>query len=1160
MPTFYPKLSGNDTNKLDLLNGDGSSRTVSDSVFDTYKFTVSNVDTSFAVIIVKNTNTDAGSVLYINEFVKSSTFDEAFILSPQIEGSTLPLIGSSTDNKVQATTATTGTGVTVAQSTDSSTGNCTGADGFFGYKIADKISSDGVGFNVASSDVCIPVYNVNTILTTGIPANSYAAFIVQFKPTQLTSVEEGVYIEINNSDALTRINLVGRAASPVNLHCKVGYALLEEDNVIFKATGGIIENGEILDLGYYPTTFAHSRTAKNIGADYSGNLHVDLNNYRGVFNSENPYVVYFDNHSQGGVFHYVDPNSGREEILDSPRITLLNDEETINNQTYTNLPTRLNNPSNDYIIDVKNKTVGATQTSFYNSWKHNYVDYRSTSMDLSKKGSANFMPINNPVELPNFGYRSIIEVQSSEGFYKIFNLSGQYNIDYDNGTASFTQFNEGATTYLSRPSILHNNNNSQVDVSQSPAYVMGLLLTHEISDFQNLQYFKVGPYSTTNDTRPIADRYFVFGVRSGVYSKVTCPRDFVDAIYGQLGKIHGFNYPLAPNYSLRPEDNGSGVWIGGSFPNSFTTQRFNTHYRYNNFNNTGSTDITYNINTIFKRGTEPIKARMQGKPSTEIDVAVQSYDTSATEDSSTEFVAFTSNHGDPVGMPVNQNYDLNSHGKAVMFRYLIRPFDILTYSDTRTATYMGYYSIELGPTRDVNNTDKVFTNNLAVDYKVGYNYQLAKSFIALNTHDDLDSELHSDNKVRLFYDDVPDSIPENGTREYSMRCKKEYINTTGVNSWYKYNSTDAFNPLTSQAMHSTDEGLWYGAGVGVIKKPKCWGNAANQNSNSYGEDYLYTRNEDGSFETVGQDYFIDPTGGNTDANNSKQANFYISLPSASYNTSTQKWRAVGRLFFHNTGHNDIAIQTIQIGDKNFDLANNGSAMYQTSNDPLMPGQNLTKIPVETNAGSGISNTPTWGLRNNPFAYSLDNSPQVLDWKVNNTSNVGMSDNVTRINTFPDATSETKIIEHYNLLNISNVNTTFNEADALYIIPHVKDDKLPINSGRAADFTKRSPTNHDHIDITFELDPTNNDLLDNGAYYTQIAISYFTSNYEDNYEVTSATAYDHRYVAGNTVNDKSRLYVSKFLLKCDVFANSTLEIQDSEGDGLSDNIDFGLLNI
>ena len=97
------------------------------------------------------------------------------------------------------------------------------------------------------------------------------------------------------------------------------------------------------------------------------------------------------------------------------------------------------------------------------------------------------------------------------------------------------------------------------------------------------------------------------------------------------------------------------------------------------------------------------------------------------------------------------------------------------------------------------------------------------------------------------------------------------------------------------------------------------------------------------------------------------ANFYFKMEDAIYSSSAQLHRAMGVLYFENTGDYTINIQSASIGHKDLSLTGNGD---NTNGDLYMSNVNNMLMP-ESTAGSNFgdgrkpnasnSNEPTWKI-------------------------------------------------------------------------------------------------------------------------------------------------------------------------------------------------------
>lgn len=270
MATYYPLISGNpsDNTKLNLYAGD------TDNLFDTYVFTDSTTGSQVAYLlfIVKNTHTSSDSVLEITEISGNADFNADFTINPPVSGSDASLLlGLSTNfAKAIGDISGTNTGYAVANTTDASSGSCTGADAFIGHN--GSIEQDGTGFNVANSSFLLPIYKTSSIIGTGIPFNSYTSFLVKFAPSAVKTLAGEPKLTIKNNDNDIVLEFNGSVNNPLSFFAKVGTATALEGNDIFETTGATISDGGTFDLGTYPVNYDYGTLGKTLFfSDHSAN-------------------------------------------------------------------------------------------------------------------------------------------------------------------------------------------------------------------------------------------------------------------------------------------------------------------------------------------------------------------------------------------------------------------------------------------------------------------------------------------------------------------------------------------------------------------------------------------------------------------------------------------------------------------------------------------------------------------------------------------------------------------------------------------------------------------------------------------------------------------------------------------------------------------------
>ncbi len=274
--SFYPLISGNSavsngTNKLDLpLN-------VTDQDFDVLKIKdADDVEYAYLLFVIKNVSTV--SPLTINSITGNDNFDAHFDIDP-IEGGQLFMGRGATNylknNDAAGLSATNISGATVA----AMTANASGATKVFGSYSAISPSITAVNqpfvfFNSAVLSVA-PTARLRTVYTTAsitsnpIPANSYATFLVKYKPTTnfnaQTYLDSPMTLTISNSNNDVVINFAGLASNTLNFIGTIGTAISggSEDDSFSPGSEVLTDTGDF-DLGLHPINYTWDSTNKTI--------------------------------------------------------------------------------------------------------------------------------------------------------------------------------------------------------------------------------------------------------------------------------------------------------------------------------------------------------------------------------------------------------------------------------------------------------------------------------------------------------------------------------------------------------------------------------------------------------------------------------------------------------------------------------------------------------------------------------------------------------------------------------------------------------------------------------------------------------------------------------------------------------------------------------
>jgi len=1131
MATIYPKISDNPSANEKLNLGD-----FKDTLFDVYRFTKPNFkQVAFFLFVVKNKSIENNSNLIIEDIIGNDKFtSEGFSIDPMDNSGNL-LLGLISDNKLKTeadlASDATNTGYGIANTTHATTGSCTGAEAFVGYGSSIEDSSnidpddndDGGEFNQSGCDHLMPVYTTDFIKNNAIPGGSYASFIVRCEPESASTFDDETEGEvptltIKNNDDLVKIKFLGKAVNNIRFYGDPG--TLQTIN-----TGDNFQGEDVTASFISSSNSANSNLSNNI-ADETGEgqeilddgylLNLGLYPVGYLPTNRNLVFKFGDHSSVNGLCQYI-PLDGFE-IVEYARVFSgdTNENAGVNSENYLeSFPNSFVSPGNSY-----------------------YINETDLSNDANR----------NPV------------LEDNAFFFKSF--------EYQTGST----FTQNATPALKYPNDKFYNktypkNEHTVGVIYKIAHVINGHNTEQTEDDKNFIFSAFGGFYDilTYNEQPFGD-YF--------YSKHLSGDEDSYSNY-----LAGYNSTYYKYYgtALRGYDNGATSFAlrsSAGIPIGFSLQ-FNQYASQYLFDRTDSSgQITgrdgasiqleipeFNIQNSFQIASDDGATHLP-KFSTEDNISSVRLDGSGF--SSTDAIDSTTTSSRFNGYAIGSGQEVI---RDLGLKWLVSPSNSLStmYSSgdlTKVNNWGGDFGIYSSTYHAVISDTSVWqhlkytSQTYAPKFKIGY--QAKPSVLNIVTGQDLKNSngVSQDYKSHFFADGTTDQI----TKGYSMQCS-EIV----VSDWYHYNSTTPLSSTNQQDLSSntrpfSTEGSWYGAGLTEILKPKCWNYDTSRwdptnGDFSVGATGSIPATKSGYYSNYPKNNFVRYNNGsdviynqyylNTDKTVKGIDARYFSLPSASYNPNTGKWRSVGRLYFHNTGDYPIYIQSVNLLEKEFKLegvaSQNSPDSYQGTLDALMPDTNKTYKPTSNSA------TPSWGFNK---GYKNGGTKWVED---NNMGGYGSSVPVGHI---PDDVSTTKQLQqHYQDQDKVDV-YNYNRANGLdvnkkWVVETLNNgDNFSSTNDTAAD-EKLVITGIDdnYIDITFDLTPTNVAADDEGTYYVQLAVSYWVADYYNTFYFTDNTGLVNTAVSSTNVHHHSRLQVSKFLIAVNVEAVAEIAITDTEGDVL-----------
>lgn len=1129
--------------------------TSKDNAFDVYKFRDSNgADTVFMLFIIKNTHVDTDSSLQITSISGNDAFDSRFTLNPTDDDGNL-LIGFPNDNKAVTPVNNDISGVNVSGVT-SPPSDSTGASAYIGHP-GSVSNNSAAELNTSGSTFLIPIYTTTNIVNNNIPYNSYASFIVKFTPDSaadtldINNITPQLYIRNNDTDIV--INFEGRIVNPTDFYGIVGTALPDGQAVgIDKFDSSytmILGDGDTFDLGLFPVNY-------NYGA-------------------ENKTIRFYDYSENPGSFRY-DMTNGLMKTLETT---------TEAEGVTTTISSGIN------INSVNN---------FYSGFKNrfNHLVLEKDCADDSTRGiyDNNTANVNYPQALfKNFEQRS----------------TGPYFMNHPSNI-SF----QGNVGSLDKKHHLYEH--------AADANAVARLGGYQIKKIVN--------------TLPSVDddnQIFQFGVRLGYYHPFT-----FNAAQCDVWKLVWVNelpaYKKCSNVHVLAEINSDGRHprIASTFNNKpltrLSTCPLNIATRFNYFHEGSATGAPFTVPSFYFEdsklivtGTSTSQAPVSYTTGTDITNKSQIYSTrtGATTFTSSE----ASNMFDDAsahGTILELNYNISPHLPfSTMYKdenmvkgMYVNPSDSNAYGLFENRLYLSLNADGLWGQafRRINASHDNAQPRYEYCFYPEYSYARL-----LSTYSD-GVKTRSTNQTpnplcKLFYDD---DAGVNDNTEYNIGTEKITLNSP--NDWYPAGATNANQNMSSNEDQQyvdngpdgdknagtfqsgwtindvmANEGQWYGAGIVSYLRPHAWGFDTGRYANNN-----MTSSKGRIDHNMYSIYRRGKTGYGAPRWYEENVDYWFKLPSASYNASVGKFRAVGRLYIDNTGDYPIFMQQIEVKTKGFHLANRpGSSQvfsYQNTKEALLP-----KSYDENNPNTQVfadykptadSATPSWGISRGRYHGDQEDSVEV--WNDNDTAGLGLNNEKV---VFPrhfdeQATSTMDTAANYyitrnNMFDHSaNVKSDFSNAfptnnsdeRVMLIQPQKEGDIFTRQSGSVhgvktgtliQSATDQVDLGHmNYFDVVFELTPTGTSSDDNGMYYAQVCLTYYVNDHDsrkEHHADASGTVTDtHTQYIGQPHNAHTRLRVSKYLVGVKVETLSEITVVDSESDIVANNssIDLGDISI
>lgn len=1087
MATFYPTItdnadvSPNGNIAFDLVN-------FTDNSFDIYKFqeTDTLVDSAYLVFVIKNTATTASADLSINS-INILGGGGHFTLDFIEASETLLHLGKdgASENKLKANSGAVGvSGVTYL----AGAANSSGSSAYMSHNATDIADSDDSSLNADSlsesgNSHIIPIYTTANIVANDIPPNSYAAFVVKYKPTEAFTSEDldGARLVIDNSDSTQVIYFDGAAVNTLYFSGSVGTAsspsVILNQGGVFTPGANVLQDGGNLNFGLHPIGYDYGATDKTVEFG-------DLTGSPGNWMIEEA--------------SFLTPLA-----ITQPGGTNI----TADNQGYSQ-------ESHNGLLPKLGSSFISGLTGYTNN--EDYINY--------------ILPTN---VLAGSSYNST----ENSTLYRNFGFTFQNNGTSISGTSACINYRSSHRNWVSYA-------DNYDDYYHQEESDLTLKQYYRLLNVLNQDY----PEQTAPDSN---NRVFLYSITTGFYNMLSMGTNQTNYHAGTVSHPFDFRYTngsaLYDSTNVGPylSSTSSGPLFRGGATN------IAVHLRYNNFPN-----IFTNANYLLTTGGINLTASNDDSlklySSYSGDVEASHYNTSdfdgihgtsvtdAVTGSAIPFGSPTSVHGEYLGLkfpagtssfPQNHMYENGDYTKVGW-----REKEFGLFRNTFIPAHAG----------DDNIWNNLGRHNLCADSGEGYaesetyglKYRIAflpvPSTLELKSHEDIG--LATNNLVKL------EQTTQSPNTQTTYICN---TSTEAVGTWYEYNSTNTSSADVKTKSYDdnaaaiySSEGDWYGAAGITVNQPAKWSEITNSRrltESSGSGPYVSHAPTNETISKNGTHEAYDEAGA--------AANFMFRLTDSSYNSSDQKYRSAGRLYFSNTGDYPIHVHSVSIGDVSFGLsAEFGvSDVYMTGIDnTLMPNPNALLKPTAN------SNTPTWYV-------GVGNSSSWTNGATNGLAGTGNSASSVANGTAGN-------------LEMFNGSTSSDGADDEYIDSNNYVDDAG-GASRRRFVAGWNPGAQGHVNIGFELDPAGVSTDDQGFYYAQVLVSYYVGDYKNRkLTTTSATGYISTEsltigsAAGDLTNYKTRLHCSKYLIRCKVSAVGEIVVVDSEGDEAPSTITLPTLSI
>ena len=1127
--SLYPKISSNTSESaFDLPTS------ITDASPDVYVFTNNNgVQQASLVFIIKNTH-GTGSLDIDSISLMQTVAEEGFQLSPTYSTTTDIHIGHETLNVVKTSPSATNTGTTTQV-------DASGAVGFIGISssgVANEQGALGIGFNASGSTHCIPIYDHLFIHANPIPALSYAAIVVRFKPTAqiLTS---NAYLYIVNNVQNYKVYFFPTVYNTVSYAGMLGQATDGGFPGVdsWTSSGNTLNDLGTLDLGLHP-----------IGVDYSTH-------------NPNNVVKFHDYSVTAGQYAYF---NGTTTDFSSPNGSLVS---TWFNQTSELIDVGFGDvdPGDSLVVpnednDVWNLMSGAFLTPDAKS---------SDEGHCAGDPSFNYHPmlnegvINEPV-YKNFG------IDTTNDFY---NHSTHYRHTTTNVDTLWTV----------------NSHQSIATTESGVVYKLGKVINYllpELSDGN--QYFaflvKLGFYYKLSMNQDHINYHKLVATESGPWLQRAI--NLHERAYGR-NEVTGYGFnSLNGNQALGPKlVHGEGALCAMRRDKYY---RLQLSLRYNNFN--GSTSSDYVIPSFNMQETTTKSLGMYSDWGGG-DKYPQNYASGVEIDGSTTVAMSGSITTD--ANAVWSGWETGTDGVHLALEYYLK-YDGFSKDHmyaNNTSGSDAYTKVAQGGGEYGENPWGVFYKDWGVagaswvinrtnlgwgQIGMGYGDQGPRYRVMFHPKGSrlrMKEISNSQMPAMLFWGvsagDAANVDQYNTSTEYvdwstpmGVTGKWYYIGTTTERSdWDELDEYDEMDGL-SQTYASdfvgarTEEGSWYGHGCACILKPACWQD--NQNNPDHQATGRNHTNDIHATSGIAPMIFHVPIAwnkrthaGGFEKEYAPQQGYFL-LPGAQYNQNTTSYKSMGVFKLENTGDYPVWIQNVSVSPYNHmvDVAtySGGGNSYPTRYQPseqsiLLPQANMHMKPDNTN-----SNDPTWSFcliggnsKNDAVATTQFHAGNIEDNVIFTDAQTFISSGQKRYGVQLYNTGGDDLVSRYNEEGAPLIRTNWNDGD------HISDNPT---SGPS------SSEDGQMIAIHFDVNATGNSSYDQGLYWTQVVITYYADSYQNRFDPdynpandeNSHTALD----ACSNDNHKTRLHISKYLVGCRVSAPADIFVVDSEDDEIAND--------